>query len=315
MPLVSVIVPVHNGAKTVRASLESVLRQTLTDFELIVIDDGSTDETLAVISELRDERLKLFSYPNAGVAASRNRGVSHSSGAYLSFLDADDLWVADKLAAQLTALQANPQAAIAYSWTNYIDQADRLIDRDRRVTLSGDVYAQLLVQNFLESGSNVMIRRQAFLAVGGFDESLHGPEDWDLLIRLAARYPFVAVAQLGILYRICGSSSVSANLPRQEAQTLRVINRSFEQAPDVLQPLKQKSLANFYQYLCFKAADGASGREKGQLAAHYYWQALKADWTVLTHRLGMTVRVFVKILAALALPPLVYQRLILLWRS
>src|SRR4028119_812278 len=112
MSLISVIIPVYNGEKTIQETIESVLNQTFTDFELIVINDGSQDATLEIVERIQDSRLKVLSYPNAGQAASRNRGLSHASGEYISFIDADDLWTPDKLEAQLRALQDNPQAAV-----------------------------------------------------------------------------------------------------------------------------------------------------------------------------------------------------------
>src|SRR3712207_3352824 len=114
MPLISVIIPVYNGEKTIQETIESVLNQTFPSFELIVINDGSHDSTLDIVSSIKDPRIKVFSYPNAGLSASRNRGISVACGEYVSFIDADDLWTPDKLEAQYKALQANPQAAVAY---------------------------------------------------------------------------------------------------------------------------------------------------------------------------------------------------------
>ena len=91
MPLISVIIPVYNGEITIKETIDSVLTQTFLDFELIVINDGSQDLTLKIVSSILDPRLKVFSYPNAGLAATRNRGISHASGEYISFIDADDL--------------------------------------------------------------------------------------------------------------------------------------------------------------------------------------------------------------------------------
>src|SRR3569832_167033 len=115
MPLVSVIIPVYNGEKTIQYTIESVLKQTCSDFELLVINDGSQDSTLELVSSFQDDRLKVLSYPNAGLAASRNRGIASASGEYLSFIDADDLWTPNKLDSQLKALQENTEAAVAYS--------------------------------------------------------------------------------------------------------------------------------------------------------------------------------------------------------
>src|SRR5574338_867068 len=123
MPTISVILPVYNGEKTIQETIESVLQQTFEDFELIIINDGSQDATLHQVSTLSDARIKVFSYPNAGVSASRNRGIAQAEGEYIAFIDADDLWTPDKLGAQFKTLQTNPQVAVAYSWTNWIDES------------------------------------------------------------------------------------------------------------------------------------------------------------------------------------------------
>ena len=315
MPLVSVIIPAYNAEKTIHETIESVLNQTFTDFELIIVNDGSTDNTLEVISQIDDSRLKVFSYPNAGVSASRNRGVSHAVGKYISFIDADDLWTSNKLKAQLEAIQKEPQAAVAYSWTDFIDQEGKFIDRDERVTYSGDVYPQMLVRDFLSSASNVMIRRRAFIESGRFDESLAGAADWDLFLRLAARYHFVMVPQVGIFYRIADRNSMSSDLQKQEEDCLKVIERAFTQAPESLQHLKQKSLASLYEYLSFKAIEGSFTRDNGLLATRYYWRALKCDRSILKWHIGVNLRVYLKIIATLILPSKFTETLVSEWRA
>src|SRR5919199_6245537 len=206
MPLISVIIPAYNAEKTIKQTIESVLNQTFSDFEIIVINDGSEDSTLDIVSSIPDPRIQVFSYPNAGPQKSRNRGWGNASGEYVSFLDADDLWTPDKLEAQLKALQENQKAAVAYSWTDYIDESSQLLKRGGYMTVNGDVFPQLLLIDFIANGSNPLIRRQALIEVGGFDESLTAAEDWDMWLRLAARYHFVAVPAPQILYRISMNS-------------------------------------------------------------------------------------------------------------
>jgi glycosyltransferase involved in cell wall biosynthesis len=308
MPLISVIIPAYNAEKTIQETIESVLNQTFTDFELIVINDGSQDATLKVINSIPDDRLKVFSYPNAGVSASRNRGLAKAAGEFIAFLDADDLWTPDKLEAQLKALQANTQAAVAYSWTDYIDESGQFLHPGKHITENGDVYAKLLVTNILDNGSNYLIRREALNKIGGFDESLFGPEDWDLAIRLAANYQFVAVPRPQILYRM-STHSISFNLSRQEAQCLTVIERSFHQAPESLQYLKKQSLANLYQYLSFRVLEAPLERKTAQAAAHCLFQAVRNDLSVL-RRSRLMLIVSLKIVTAILLPPQQAQALL-----
>lgn len=298
MPLISIIVPVFNGEITIRDTLESVLNQTFSDFELITIDDGSQDSTLDIISQIPDSRIKVFSYSNAGLAASRNRGLAQASGEYISFIDADDLWTQDKLEAQLNALIKNPQAGVAYSWTDYIDESSQFLRRGSHITVNGDVLEKLLLVNFLENGSNPLIRREAFDSVGNFDESLPAAQDWDMWLRLAARYHFIAVPSPQILYRV-SASSMSANVSRLEAASLQVIERAFAQAPASLQYLKKDSLGNLYKYLTFKALEGSPGRERGLTASRFLLSAVKNDPSLLSTRVLLKVLVKTAVLALL----------------
>ena len=282
MPLISVIIPVYNGERTIQETIESVLNQTFSDLELIVINDGSQDSTLEIVSQVTDPRLKVFSYPNAGQAASRNRGFALASGEYISFIDADDLWTPDKLEAQLKALQTNPQAAVAYSWSDYIDNNGQFLRRGSHITVNGNAYTKLLLLNFLENGSNPLIRRQALTEVDGFDVSLTPAEDWDLWLRLAIHYHFIAVPFPQILYRI-SANSMSDNVSKLERASLQVIKRAFAQAPASLQYLKKQSLANLYKYLTFKALENSPKQQKGLLAAHFILSAVKNDPSLIQH--------------------------------
>lgn len=265
-PVISVIIPVYNGAKTVRETIESVLNQTYHDFEIIVINDGSQDDTLAIINSIQNQKIQLFSYPNAGLSASRNRGFARARGEFIAFLDADDLWTTDKLESQLTALQQNPQAAVAYSWTDHIDECSQFLRPASYTSCSGNVYERLLIGNFISCGSNTLIRTQALSNVGGFDESLKAAEDWDMWLRLAALYEFVVVPRPQVLYRI-SPYSMSANISRMEAASLQVIERAYSQAPQSLQHRKKESLGFLYKFLMYKALQDCVKWQRGLKAA------------------------------------------------
>lgn len=300
MPLISVVIPVYNGEKTIKNTIESVLNQTFSDFELIVVNDGSQDSTLVAINEIKDARIRVFSSPNSGVSASRNRGLAEAKGEFISFLDADDLWTPDKLESQLKALQKNPQAAVAYSWSDWIDESGQFLRAGGHITVNGNAYEKLLLRDFVESGSNPLIRKQALEEVGTFDESLAFAEDWDLWLRLAARYEYVAVPSPQILYRI-SPESASFNVWKMEAGSLKVIERHFAQSPESLQHLKRETLGSRYKYLMFKAIEGNLERKKGLAAVRFLWQTIRYDSSML-RRVKIMLIVFVKIAAAIVLP-------------
>jgi len=121
MPVISVIIPAYNAEKTILETIQSLQKQTFTDFEIIVINDGSTDGTVELLNAIEDSRVKVFSYENGGLPVARNRGIDRATGEYITFVDADDLWTPDKLELQLTALRQHPEAGIAYSWTAFIN--------------------------------------------------------------------------------------------------------------------------------------------------------------------------------------------------
>ncbi|MGB7443734.1 MAG: glycosyltransferase [Coleofasciculaceae cyanobacterium] len=282
-PAISVVIPVYNGEKTIHETINSVLKQSFCDWELIVINDGSTDLTQSIVSSIKDSRVKLFNYPNAGLSATRNRGIELATGNYISFLDADDLWSSDKLKSQLEALQLNPQAAVAYSWTDCINELGEFLRRGSYLKANGDVYAQLLLIDFIESGSNPLVSRDSLVKVGGFDESLSAGEDHDMWLRLAKHYHFVCVTEPQIFYRV-SHKSMSANIIRQAAGNLQVIEKAFRQSPQSLQRLKQPSLANLYKCLTFRTLSGLPERGRGLLAIRFIWQAIRYDLTLLQTR-------------------------------
>jgi glycosyltransferase involved in cell wall biosynthesis len=300
MPLISVIIPAHNSEKTIKATIASILNQTFTNFELLIINDGSTDTTLEAVKQIEDSRLQIFSYSNSGVAVSRNRGISLSQGDFISFIDADDLWTPDKLELQLKALQANSPAEVAYSWTDWIDENDRWLRPGIHTTFNGDVLQHLLLTDFIGSGSNPLINASAFQKVGGFDDSLTNAHDWDMWLRLAGCYEFVAVPSVQILYRIC-TNSMSTNVWGMEAASLKVIEKNYECAPTSIQYRKKQTLANRYQYLTFKALEGNPCQKKGLASAHFLLLSLKyqAAWT---HNNKTIMIVLFKILLSTLIP-------------
>ncbi|MGA9382792.1 MAG: glycosyltransferase family 2 protein, partial [Phormidium sp.] len=170
-----------------------------------------------------------------------------------------------------------------------------------RVTYTGNIYEQLLVHNFIESGSNVLIRKTALDQVGYFDESLRCAEDWDLLIRLAANYHFVVVPSPQILYRML-ANSLSAKINQQEEGCLKVIEKAFIQAPKSLQSLKKYSVSNLYKYLTFRVLVGSLERQKALTAARCFWYAVKNNPALLSQHPKLMLIVMLKIIAGILLP-------------
>jgi glycosyltransferase involved in cell wall biosynthesis len=299
MPKISVIIPVFNGEKTIKETIDSVLAQTFTDFELLVINDGSQDETLIVLATIKDARLKVFSYPNGGPSICRNRGIEQATGDYISFIDADDLWTPDKLAAQLQALQENPQASVAYSFTDWIDENGQRIHQGSYTSVNGNIYARLLLNDFIESGSNPLICKTAFDEVGMFNPTMGYAEDWDMWLRLAARYEFVSVKAPQVLYRMVRNSQ-SSNINKMAAGSFQAIANAFNQAPENLQQLKKYTITNRCVCLAFFTLERSINRTSGLTAAQLMWRAIKSDPSLL--RAKVLIKVFLKIAIMVIFP-------------
>jgi glycosyltransferase involved in cell wall biosynthesis len=182
-PSVSVIIPTFNRWPLVGAAIESVLAQTYSDFELIVVDDGSTDGTGAELARF-GSRLRLLTQPNRGVSAARNLAVRHARGSYLAFLDSDDLWLPSKLAIQTAFMKQNPSVKICQTEEIWIRNGVRVNPKAKHRKPSGDIFFPSL-ELCLVSPSAVMLTRELFEQAGGFDETLPVCEDYDLWLRIA----------------------------------------------------------------------------------------------------------------------------------
>ncbi len=248
--LISVIIPAYNAEKTILATIKSVVLQSYQDIEIIVIDDGSTDNTVAIISALNEPKIKLFSFENEGLPTARNRGIKHSSGELLSFLDADDIWTADKLEKQFNKLQGDQDIGVVYSWTRFIDEENQILYSGLGLNevLEGDIYPEMLKRNFIRSGSNILMRKDLVNKAGYFDPALKSVEDWDYYIRLASLTKFSCVPEYQILYRK-SEKSMTTNVEKMELFSILVVDRAYKNAPQRYQHLKKVSLSNIYFYL------------------------------------------------------------------
>jgi glycosyltransferase involved in cell wall biosynthesis len=224
MAHVSVIIPAHNAEAFVADTVDSALNQTYQDLEVIVVDDGSSDGTVAALARFGD-RIRVHQQPNGGVAKARNTGVSLATGAWVAFLDADDLWLPEKTDRQLACSPASP---MIYSDRLNIGARGDLPELQSVATRmhGGDIFVPLLRDNFITLAS-VMMRRDLFEQLGGFYTGLHGTADWDLWIRVAERHPIGFVPEPLVKYRF-HDASMSRNWAHMSRERTQVIARALD---------------------------------------------------------------------------------------
>ena len=212
-PAVSVVIPAKNAATYIGETIASALAQCDVT-EIIVVDDGSTDDTVALVHAIRDPRLRLITNQASGVSAARNYGAQSAGGSWLMFLDADDRLRPDAVTTLLAAAKDAPRAVLVYGDYNTIDSAGRSIGRrdllKGRRKPSGNVLERLASGNFIVNGGIMLVRTEAFRATGGFDVSLRYCEDWHCWCRLAATGAFAYVPKLLLDYRLHTANTMSA---------------------------------------------------------------------------------------------------------
>jgi glycosyltransferase involved in cell wall biosynthesis len=283
-PTISVVIPTYNATATVLETIASVQAQTYQNIEILVINDGSTDDLLSCLAPtITDARVQIHSYPNGGLPVARNRGIARSTGEYIAFIDADDLWTPDKLARQLQALEANPRAGLAYSWTYFMEADGQRYHTDRPIWFEGDVLKDLLLWNFLCHGSNPLVRRSVIEAVGEFDPSLPSAEDWDYWLRIAAQWEFALVPEPQIYYRQ-SAGAMSAKVEVMEQAQLEVLDRAFKRAPAALQTYRRQGKAKIYQYSAQLYLIHGKTWQTRQLVYHKLWQTLQLNPRFLCDR-------------------------------
>jgi len=200
MPKVSVIIPTYNRLPMLKEAVDSVLSQDFEDFELIVVDDGSTDGTGEEIKRYGG-RVRLLQFPeNRGVSAARNRGLLHARGKYVAFLDSDDLWVKGKLKIQVSFLDDNPHYPLCYTDEIWIRKGKRVNPMVKHAKYSGWIFEKCLLLCII-SPSSAMMRRTLFSRVGLFDEALPVCEDYDFWLRVSARFPVFFINRKLIIKR------------------------------------------------------------------------------------------------------------------
>ncbi len=255
---VSVVIPNYNYAHFLRETIDSVLAQTYSDIEIIVVDDCSTDASKEILISY-GKRIRTVYQQNCGVSAARNNGVKASNGKYVAFLDADDAWLPAKIEKQVARFAADEKLGLVHVGVNEVDaEGNSLLERLEG--LEGDVSGDLLMlkrEGILGGGSGLMVPRKIFDEVGGFDTRLSTSADWDLFYQISSRYPVGFVPEILLKYRV-HHSNMHSNVKLMEHDMTIAFEKAFGSDST---PLSRAAYGNLYKTLAgsyFRTGDYGS---------------------------------------------------------
>ncbi len=281
-PLFSAVIPTYNRAQKAARAVESVLAQTVKDYDVWVIDDGSTDATAEVLAPFFD-RIHYVAQANRGVAEARNRGIQESGGKYIAILDSDDRWRPPKLAAISRAIQAYPRAGLFYSQWEVVNEAGEGLWVDRSRQVKGSAYHTLLKGDFLAASSAVM-SRECLEKVGGFDPAMEPCEDWDLWLRISREYEIRLVPEALVAFEHIPQNKATSNINKWLTAHDRVIEKAFAADPTLSAANRQEVKANL-EYVkgrvCLQPGSEGAALDHFRQAVSLQPSLLKARWYCL----------------------------------
>lgn len=301
-PKVTVVMPAYNRERYIREAIDSVLAQSFADFELIVVDDGSSDGTAAVVGAIRDPRVRCVQQEHRGISAAMNNGLRSARGAYVARLDSDDVWLPDLLETEVAVLDARPEIGAAYA-------RGQGMESDGRLTLEvwgtaeripGDSFCSMLCGDFT-CNITVVARRECLERAGGFDETLTTNEDWDVWLRVSRHYPFAFTDRVLAHFRRHDENITGLESPFLRAtleQRARVLDKVFADPdlPPSARALKGLAYRNVYTSVGLAWLSAHEYREAGRafaravgVAPNPLWAAARVavsvvNWGYLAHR-------------------------------
>jgi glycosyltransferase involved in cell wall biosynthesis len=260
VPVVSVIVPAFNASRWIGVSLDSARAQTLRDIEIIVVDDGSVDDTPEVVAELarRDSRVRIIRQENAGVGAARNTGILAARGEFIATLDADDLWDPTKLERQVQRIgQCGERTAMVYCWYKTVDEDGDELASHFPFTVEGEARRAIILRNFLGNASVPLFRAKALRQTGLYltrieQGGVQGCEDWDLSIRVSEAWEIGVVREVLVAYRQSDSCMSMGAASMTESFRL-VMDRARRRNSDLPPALFRWAEGHFQCYLVSKS--------------------------------------------------------------
>lgn len=291
MPKISVIIPYYNAEKYIARTIQSVLDQTYSDFEVIIVDDGSSDRGIEICRAFNDPRIKIIRQANRGLPGARNTGIRHAQCDYIALLDSDDLWSPHKLDRHIAHLEQNPDVGISFCYSEFIDESDkRLGIYQKSKQLTGIMPDDILCRNPVGNGSSAVLRREMLEAIKFqdnryglvedcyFDESFKRAEDVEFWLRtsITTDWSIAGIPEVLTYYRI-GSGGLSANAVEQLYALNQVIEKTRTYAPDVIDRCESLARAYHFRYTARRLVTLG----ESQMAMKMLHLSLRSNWQII----------------------------------
>lgn len=318
MEKVSVIIPVYGAEKYIAATVQSVLEQTHKNFEVLIIDDGSPDQSIEICQQFSDPRIKIIRQANRGLAGARNTGIRHAQGEYLAFIDADDIWLPEKLEKHIEHLNSSPAVGVSFSRSALIDEAGNSLNTYLMPQLKGITAPCLFRGSPIGNGSAAVIRREVFEDIR-FEDNLYGivedfyfddhfrrSEDIECWLRIAIQtsWQIEGIPEALTLYRI-NPGGLSANLLKQLESWEEVLEKTRSYAPELVNQWEKTAKA----YQLRMLARSAVRLKAGPIAVELLHRALITYWRILLEEPRPTILTLSAAYMLLFLPQSLYRQI------
>lgn len=317
MKKVSVIIPIYKVESYIADTVRSVLEQTYQNFELLIVDDGSPDCSVAVCQQFTDPRIKVIRQNNRGLAGARNTGIRHAQGDYLALLDGDDLWLPNKLEKHVDHLDEFPNVGVSFSRSAFIDEAGNPLGTYTMPKLQQIEPSDLLIDNPIGNGSAAILRRETMAAIAFksnlngseetfyFDEHFRQAEDLECWLRVAIQteWQIAGIPDALTLYRV-NSGGLSANLFKQFDFLEKVIEKTRTYAPELIAQWEKPTRAYSLRYL----ARSAVRMKSGSTATDLMHRALSNHWQMILEQPRRTLLTLGAAYVLNLLPRSVYEQ-------
>lgn len=315
--LASVIIPVYGAEKYIEATVRSVLNQTYKNLEILIVDDGCLDRSIEICLHFTDSRIKIIPQKNRGLAGARNTGIRHAQGEYLAFLDADDLWLPEKLEKHISHLESDAELGVSFSRSAFIDETGKPWGIYQISKLEDITPLDFFCRSPIGNGSAAVFRQQVFQEIKYqdnlygtiedfyFDDHFRESEDIDCWVRIAIQtnWKIAGLAQALTLYRV-NSSGLSANLNKMIQSWEKLIEKTRSYAPEQMAVWEKPAMAYRLRYLARRAVT----LKAGSVALQLWYRSLTTYWRILLEDPHRTLMTFAAAFVLCLVPTPLYNK-------